>query len=296
MERATSETVEPLVTIGIPAYNAARFIRETLNSALRQTYPRIEILVCDDRSTDDTRAIVRSFGGERVELVVNPEHLGLVGNHNRVLAEARGEYVKLLHADDVLASDAIERQVRACDDPSVVLVTSRRTIIDEHGRRLTVRGPQWPEGVLPHAQVEREIVRSGRNLLGEPSAQLMRLDAVRAAGIYDESWPAVLDLEFALRVLEQGSVYFIPDELTSFRVSRNQASRLVDRTHVAQLERLLRQLQAESDGTISERDLGRGIARVNRQARLRRWFYRALAMPGGNRALALVGVHGRRFR
>jgi GT2 family glycosyltransferase len=296
LDDTASRGEQPLVTIAIPAYNAARFIRETLDSALRQTYSRIEIVVYDDGSTDETRDVVRSFADEGVHLVVNDDHLGLVGNHNRILAEARGEYVKLLHADDVLAPEAIERQVRALRQSEVALVTSRRAIIDEEGRRLLGRGPRWPEGVVSRTRVERETVLSGCNLLGEPSAQLVRVDAARAAGGYDESWPAVLDLEFALRVLRQGSLYFIPDELVSFRVSRGQASRSVADVQVAQMSRLLRRVQAESDGAISERDLDRGVTRAGRQALLRRGFYRLLAMPGGSRILALAGARARRSR
>jgi glycosyltransferase involved in cell wall biosynthesis len=289
VEAATVPATEPSVTIGVPAYNAARFIGDTLASALCQTYPRIEIVVYDDCSTDETVDVVRSVGDDRVRLVVNAEHLGLVGNHNRILDEARGDYVKLLHADDVLAPGAVERQVRAMADPRVALVTSRRAIIDEEGRRLMARGPRWREAVVSRADLERELVRAGRNLLGEPSALLVRLDAVRAAGGYDESWPAVLDLEFALRVLGQGELYFIPDELVSFRVSRDQASRSVDDVQVAQLRRLLMRVQADSEGAISDSDLRRGLVRVGRQAVLRRAFYRAVGTSVGHRALALLG-------
>lgn len=296
MEAATVPATEPLVNIGIPAYNAARFIRDTLASALRQTYPRVEIVVYDDRSTDETVDVVRSVGDDRVRLVVNAEHLGLVGNHNRILDEARGDYVKLLHADDVLAPDAIERQVRAVADPGVALVTSRRAIIDEEGRRLMARGPRWREGLVSRADLERELVRAGRNLLGEPSALLVRLDAARAAGGYDESWPAVLDLEFALRILGQGDLYFIPAELVSFRVSRDQASRSVDDVQVAQLRRLLTRVQADSEGAISDSELRRGLVRVGRQAALRRGFYRAVGSPVGHRALALLGGRASRSR
>jgi glycosyltransferase involved in cell wall biosynthesis len=95
----------PLVTIGIPVRNGARFIRDALDSAIAQDYPQLEILVSDNASTDETRAIVQDYAQRdpRIRYWRNPTNIGLVPNFGRVLAEARGEYFTWLACDDILS-------------------------------------------------------------------------------------------------------------------------------------------------------------------------------------------------
>jgi glycosyltransferase involved in cell wall biosynthesis len=95
----------PLVSIGIPVRNGARFIREALDSALAQDYPQLEILISDNTSTDDTAAIVQEYTRRdaRIRYWRNPADIGIVANFGRVLAEARGEYFTWLACDDILS-------------------------------------------------------------------------------------------------------------------------------------------------------------------------------------------------
>lgn len=100
---------EPLVSVLIPCYNAEPWITQCLESALAQTYPRIEVVVVDDGSTDRSAQVVRSFG-ERVRFETGP-HTG--GNHarNRLLALARGRWLQYLDADDCLLPGKIAGQM-----------------------------------------------------------------------------------------------------------------------------------------------------------------------------------------
>jgi GT2 family glycosyltransferase len=100
-----------LVSIIIPAHNSARWLAATLESALAQTWPHKEIIVVDDGSTDDTAAVARSFAARGVQSLTQP-NLGAAAARNTGLARARGDYVQFLDADDLLAPDKLERQVR----------------------------------------------------------------------------------------------------------------------------------------------------------------------------------------
>lgn len=107
---AMSET--PLVSIVTPAYNAAEFIAETARSVLAQTYENWEWLVADDGSTDDTAKITAGFNDSRIR-VLRREHVGLPAvGRNAALAEARGEYVAFLDADDAWLPDKLAAQVK----------------------------------------------------------------------------------------------------------------------------------------------------------------------------------------
>ncbi|HEX9092983.1 MAG TPA: glycosyltransferase family 2 protein, partial [Coriobacteriia bacterium] len=167
---ANAQGHRPLVTIGIPSYNCGRYIARSVRSALAQTYENIEVLVIDDVSSDETMTVLAEIEDPRLRVLSNPTNLGAVGNWNRVLEEARGDFIKLLHSDDLIGSDAIETLLAPMlADERVVLVSTRRRIIDEDGRHIITRGARWSEGTVDGARVVRSMVREGCNLIGEPS-------------------------------------------------------------------------------------------------------------------------------
>lgn len=103
---------EPKFTIGIPTYNRSVTLRRSIESALDQTYPNVEVLVSDDASTDDTAEMVRSFG-DRVRYHRNPENIRVWPNFSLLTGLATGRYFSWLQDDDVLMPDFAARAVRA---------------------------------------------------------------------------------------------------------------------------------------------------------------------------------------
>ena len=104
--------MQPLVSILIPAYNAEKWIADTLRSAIAQTWEAKEIIVVDDGSTDRTLAIARQFESEQVRVVAH-EHQGAAATRNTALSLSQGEYIQYLDADDLMAPDKIARQLEA---------------------------------------------------------------------------------------------------------------------------------------------------------------------------------------
>ena len=100
----------PLVSVLIPAYNVERYGAKTVRSVLDQTYPNVEIIVVDDGSTDQTLDVLRQFEAQGVRVIAQA-NAGACVARNRALAEASGEYLQYLDADDLLSPDKIERQV-----------------------------------------------------------------------------------------------------------------------------------------------------------------------------------------
>ena len=98
----------PLVTIGIPCFNNGQWLRQAIDSALAQTWPAVEVIVVDDGSTDDSREVARAFG-ERIRTHTTG-HLGAPHARNQALAQARGEWVQFLDADDYLEPEKIAQQ------------------------------------------------------------------------------------------------------------------------------------------------------------------------------------------
>lgn len=101
----------PLVSILIPAYNAESYISETLESAIAQTWGNIEIIVVDDGSRDDTLAIARAYETKGVKVIAQKQNRGQTVALNRCLAEAQGNYIQYLDADDILEPQKIAVQV-----------------------------------------------------------------------------------------------------------------------------------------------------------------------------------------
>src|SRR5277367_2921044 len=99
--------VQPLVSIVIPAYNAEKWIADTLRSAIAQTWPYKEIIVVDDGSTDRTVEVARRFASKQV-VVVSKENHGAAAARNDALRLSQGDYIQWLDADDILAPDKIE--------------------------------------------------------------------------------------------------------------------------------------------------------------------------------------------
>jgi len=128
----------PLVTIGIPTYNRAdSYLKQALESAVNQTYPNIEIVVSDNRSTDNTEALVKSFADPRIRYFKQAQTIPVNDNFNFCLEQAKGDYFLLLHDDDMIDEDFVEvcmRSVNHATDVGIVQTGVRR--IDSQGNVL----------------------------------------------------------------------------------------------------------------------------------------------------------------
>jgi glycosyltransferase involved in cell wall biosynthesis len=129
----------PRVSIGLPVYNGAEFLAETLDSLLAQTFTDFELIISDNASTDGTGDICRAYAERdpRIRYLRNRENLGAAANYNRVFELSSAEYFKWAAADDLCAPEFLERCVQVLDqDVSVVLCYSRTRAIDEQGNAI----------------------------------------------------------------------------------------------------------------------------------------------------------------
>jgi glycosyltransferase involved in cell wall biosynthesis len=123
----------------VPVYNGERFITETLDSVLKQTFEDWEVIISDNASTDRTPEICQAYArrDSRIRYTRNERNIGSARNFNRTLDLSRGQYFKSANADDLCLPDLVEKCVAVLDDhPEVVLCYGRTTLIDEHGRTL----------------------------------------------------------------------------------------------------------------------------------------------------------------
>jgi glycosyltransferase involved in cell wall biosynthesis len=128
---------QPLVSLGLPVYNGANYLREALNSILAQTYPRWELILSDNGSTDATESICREYAARdaRIRYYREKTNRGATWNFNRVFSMAIGPLFRWTAHDDVCAPQLLERCVAALQQhPEAVLCYPRTRIIDAQGR------------------------------------------------------------------------------------------------------------------------------------------------------------------
>ncbi len=98
------------ITVLLPVYNGERYLQETIQSLLAQTYTNFELLIVDDGSTDSSLEIIESFADDRIKILKNKERLKLSGALNRGMKEAKGKYIARMDADDIAFPDRLQRQ------------------------------------------------------------------------------------------------------------------------------------------------------------------------------------------
>ena len=230
---------EPLVSICIPTYNGARYLRACLDSAVGQTYRSIEIVVVDDDSSDESPAIADDYArrDHRFRLSRNPRRLGLVGNWNRSVEIARGTWVKFLFQDDLLEPACIERMIAAAHPTGPPIIACRRDIVfndapeelrrsyERHTAEESLRGVFAEEHLAPAERFcDAVLDHIGQNFVGEPTAVLVKRTAFEEFGTFNPDLVAVPDLEYWVRVGANTGLALVPETLATFRVHPGNAS------------------------------------------------------------------------
>ena len=223
---------EPLVSICIPTYQGAEWIRDTIACALAQDHPGIEVVVTDDASTDGTADLADSFHDPRVRVLRSDRRLGMAGNWNWSIRESRGAYVKLLMQDDHLEPDCVSAMAEILDrNPDIQMAFSARTVLLDGPQTQTgltfVEGIQGiNDGLGTLREINEgpdlfDIMSSERfwvNRIGEPTAVMLRRRVLMETGLFNTRLRQITDLEMWLRVMVRTRVGFVRKPLATFLV------------------------------------------------------------------------------
>lgn len=233
-----TNAISPKVSVCIPVYNGSEYIAESIDSVLVQTYKDFELIVCDNCSTDNTEEIVRSFNDSRIRYVRNQKNLGGVGNANRCLELALGDYIYILHHDDCMMPDNLERKVRLLDEhPDVGFVHSNLLLIDSKGE--VIASNIWNEDSR-HDYIENGIKVFQRFVTDLPhganifiGAVLARRECYVRIGGFSPELPYCDDSEMWMRMALFFNVACIGTPLLKYRVHPASAtSSLGDHTSI----------------------------------------------------------------
>lgn len=202
----------PLVSVVIPTFNGAHFLAQTIESALAQTYPSLEVIVVDDGSTDETPAIVAAFGS-RVRYV-RQANAGTAAARNRGILEARGEYIALLDHDDLWLPRKLERQLPVfATDPLIGVVFARieffRTETGEVTAQYFPGSELGPHDLLAHRVLPIQTV-------------VFRRSALEAVGPFDVCLRGTDDWDLGIRLSARFRAIGVPETLARVRLHPDQ--------------------------------------------------------------------------
>ncbi|WP_446897230.1 glycosyltransferase [Clostridium sp. LBM24168] len=226
-----SKNIFPLVSILIPTHNRPEYFKIALESAIKQTYRNVEIIVCDDSDDETTYKLIQPYLNRYNNIIYDFER-GRDGGKNwkKCLELCRGEYINFLMDDDVFHIDKINRMINYyIQYPNVSLVTSYRQVIDKDGIRMSptysTRKLYEKDTIVSGKTIGKIVLLNVLNFIGEPTTVLYRRKYYRELVLYcnNEIINCNLDIARSLLALKDGDCIYISDPLSNFRIHEGQS-------------------------------------------------------------------------
>ncbi|WKN40720.1 glycosyltransferase [Tunicatimonas pelagia] len=212
----------PLVSVVMPVYNTAPFLRQAIDSILRQTYINFEFIIVDDASTDDSLDIIRSYRDTRIYLISNEVNQGISKTRNLGMQQAKGKYIAVFDSDDIAFSTRLEKQVEYLEKhDDFGLVGGEVLPIDSCGN---VIGPTWKYPARPE---EIPVLLLFRNYFAQ-AAVMLRVNSLPAS-LYDPTFITAGDYELWTRIARKVKVWNIPSPVLKYRVHQSSITRRHDK-------------------------------------------------------------------
>lgn len=228
--------MKAMVSVLIPCYNHEKFVADCLESILNQTYPRFEVIICDDCSKDQSVSVIKKQSarfeakGIRLLLLENEENRGITKNINRMLKEAKGEYVKIIASDDMLAENYMSEMVASLEQNASLKFLFSNGYKVKEAAAYPVEQKYFLEPLMNEMPDCTENVLEriySHNFVPAPTL-LFRRSVLDEVGGYDESI-AIEDLEMLLRVLQRypQGMGACEKKLVYYRINDNSITSMV---------------------------------------------------------------------
>lgn len=207
------------VSVVMPVYNGARFLQESIESILDQTFKDIEFLIVNDGSTDQSEEIIMEYAkiDDRINLITNPENLGIAEATNLGIAHARGEYIALMDQDDISMPERLEKQVVFLDThPEISVVGANSIRLDEDGEQHFRQDVLETPGLIRWGLLFRDQIQN-------PTALMTRTLFSIQGYKYEDFMPSQ-DYRLWLKISQRFKLANLPDYLLVHRVHKTNAS------------------------------------------------------------------------
>jgi len=210
----------PKVSVVIPTYNRSRFLRIAVRSVLNQTFQDFEIVIVDDASSDDTRAVVASLGDARIKYVRHEQNRRIAGARNTGVSNSLGEYIAFLDDDDEWQPGKLEQQVRMLDVSAPTVGAVYTAFAQVNAASGDVVGIVRPvkRGHILHALCSR-------NWVGTASTVCLRRQCFEEVGLFDESVAFGEEYDMWIRMAHRFDFRYIDDVLVTYGLHAKRLSR-----------------------------------------------------------------------
>ncbi|HYG22145.1 MAG TPA: glycosyltransferase [Verrucomicrobiae bacterium] len=208
-----ADAAEPRVSVIMSVHNGQKYLRSAVRSILDQTFADFEFLIVNDGSVDGSARLLSKLArADRRVIVIDTPNQGLTKSLNLAIRRARGKFIARMDADDISLPQRFEIQLRAFDqNPELVIVGSEVLLVDSRG---------WPIGkrgvAFQHEDIDRRLLNGDGGAMTHPVV-MMRTQAVRDVGGYDERFTTTQDLDLFLRLAEIGKAVNLPEILLLWR-------------------------------------------------------------------------------
>ena len=228
--------MKPIISVCLPTYNGCEFLQECIDSILSQTFHNFELLIVDDRSSDNTVDIAKEYAARdsRIEVAINSQNLGLVGNWNRCLEIAKGEWIKFVFQDDLLDPECLEKMMAAtalgkpiiyCDRSFIFEAQTPEAVKREYLSHLSVQHVFGDTlEILASQYAEIALKNIGINFIGEPTSMMFNRSVFDRFGSFNPHLIMICDFEFYTRIAIHTGIVRVPEELVNFRIHGKAAS------------------------------------------------------------------------
>jgi glycosyltransferase involved in cell wall biosynthesis len=216
--------VSPLISVVLPVYNGACYLRESVDSVLAQGFSEFELIVCDDGSTDDSRAIIRSYSDPRLRLRSHLRNEGLFPTLNQLLSEARAPLVRLWAQDDRMKPGCLAKEWEFWKaHPEIGMSYCARDTIDEHGSCIG-KAPVDATPTIVEPWLADQISYYWGSMPGNIATVMLRKAVFEEVGPF-AAMQVSADFDLWTRITERFPIGFLREPLIDLRSHKEQLSR-----------------------------------------------------------------------
>jgi glycosyltransferase involved in cell wall biosynthesis len=213
----TNAVTGPLVTIAIPTFNRALWLKDCLVSVFAQSYPKFEVLVSDNASTDETQFVLSTFSDSRLRVVRQERNVGPIPNWNFCLGEARGDYIIFVSDDDRIAPHLLERLVALVKrDPQIPIILALCDVYETANAKIwpTAASKKFGTGIWNGTDLLVEQLAG--NILAGMCSIMIRTDALRGIGGFSPDIPYAGDMAAWATILLGGRAGLVNESCAVF--------------------------------------------------------------------------------
>lgn len=274
----------PLISVLLPAYNAEKYIRESVESILAQTYPHFELLVIDDGSDDKTAEIVASIKDARLKLIRNPQNLGLIKTLNRAVSLAQGAYIARMDADDISLPERLEKQLNLLQANSELILCGTSVYVFSDKKTVQTTAPTTHNAILWKMLYQTPFVH--------PSIML-NTKKTGTHFYYDQNYPHCEDYELFVRLAKVGKMANLPEPLYRYRRHPESVSIKFSATQAAKTRQVIKNYWQYFGVTLTDEDYQNVLSVFYKQFSDNRQFIKKaetilLQLLAGNRKESII--------